>query len=46
MLGDLIILTKKLFKRHLICRHDYVIVHRKDMQGGSFLKCCKCDKLK
>jgi hypothetical protein len=45
MIGNLILWIKTLIKQEFFCIHEYKIVHRKDLQGGSFCICRKCDKI-
>lgn len=45
MIGDLIICIKIAFKR-MFCMHDYRVILRKDLHGGDFLECRKCEKIK
>lgn len=43
MAGKIILMIKKFVHQHFLCIHKPKIVHRKDLQGGSFEKCENCD---
>lgn len=45
MIGDLILWIQKVWKQQT-CIHKYIIVNRKDFEGGTFENCTKCDKIK
>lgn len=45
MIGDIILNIRKFWKQHFSCIHDYETIHRKDLHGGSFECCTKCDKI-
>lgn len=46
MIGDFRLFIVRVLKQHIICKHDYKVVWRKDLQGGSYEECRKCRKSK
>nr|DAI95436.1 MAG TPA: hypothetical protein [Caudoviricetes sp.] len=46
MLGDFRQFLSRNIRQHLLCKHDYKYVYRRDLQGGFYEECVKCKKLK
>lgn len=46
MIGDLRLFISRVVRQHITCKHDYKVVWRKDLQGGSYEECRKCGKSK
>lgn len=46
MIGDIRSFVFKNIKQHIFCKHNYKYVYRRDLQGGFYQECIKCNKLK